>query len=349
MVFLLDYLLLYFGSIFIIVFIHEFGHYIVARLCNVRVISFSIGFGAELIGFTSRSGTRWKVSAVPLGGYVRFSEDDQDVRSFVCATSWKKILIILAGPFANCVMAILISTFFFYKTGMIESVIFDVYPNSPAAISGVKAGDRIVSLDEMPVSTFDDIAPYIRENVSKEIVVGVHREYVGMLRLKVVPSFLDFVDRFGVKRRIPSIGISFNYDKTRLQYRTVSQSFLRGLKEMGLITQRTLSVLSNIFSRDIKSQISGPIGIAKAAKDFSDQGFDSYIGFISFFSWMAGFMNLLPIPILDGGNVVIFILEMIRRKPLEVAVARVITGIGICIILVLFMLGIRNDIYGLIK
>ncbi|AGH16791.1 RIP metalloprotease RseP [Candidatus Liberibacter asiaticus] len=348
--FWLDCFLLYTVSLIIIVVIHEFGHYMVARLCNIRVLSFSVGFGPELIGITSRSGVRWKVSLIPLGGYVSFSEDEKDMRSFFCAAPWKKILTVLAGPLANCVMAILFFTFFFYNTGVMKPVVSNVSPASPAAIAGVKKGDCIISLDGITVSAFEEVAPYVRENPLHEISLVLYREHVGVLHLKVMPRLQDTVDRFGIKRQVPSVGILFSYDETKLHSRTVLQSFSRGLDEISSITRGFLGVLSSAFGKDTRlNQISGPVGIARIAKNFFDHGFNAYIAFLAMFSWAIGFMNLLPIPILDGGHLITFLLEMIRGKSLGVSVTRVITRMGLCIILFLFFLGIRNDIYGLMQ
>ncbi|AKK20114.1 RIP metalloprotease [Candidatus Liberibacter africanus] len=343
----LDYLLLYIGSISIIVFAHEFGHYIVARLCNIRVMSFSIGFGPEIFGITDRSGTRWKISYIPLGGYVSFSEDEKDPRSFVCSALWKKSVTVLAGPFINYVMAILFFAFFFYNTAVIDPVVFKVFPGTPASIFGIKVKDRIVSLDGTAVSTSEDVAFYIRKNQLREVEFVLQREHVGIITLKVTPRLQDFIDQFNVKHKIPTIGILF--DSGNLHYRTVLQSFSRSLNEVISITIKSFSGLIHIFSGDVKvHSIHGPVGIAKVAKKFAEYGFNSYIEFLAIFSWVTGFMNLLPIPILDGGNFMIFLFEMIRGKPLKVSTVRFITKIGCSFILFLLFLGISNDIYGLL-
>ncbi|MEG8099062.1 RIP metalloprotease RseP [Candidatus Liberibacter brunswickensis] len=346
----LDYFLLYIISFSIIVVMHEFGHYLAARLCNVRVLSFSVGFGPEIFGINSSSGVRWKISPIPLGGYVAFSEDDNDRRSFVRAPPWKKIIIVLAGPFINYVMAILFFSFFFYKMVIIEPIVFNVSPDSPAAISGIKSGDRILSINGRVVSSFEDISSYISSrNSLREMDIVLRRENVGMLNVKVTPHIKVFIDKFGVSHKIPSIGIFFSSDKG-FRNRTVLQSLLKGLNEVISVTRKAFSLLVNIFSGDMRSnQISGPVGIAKIAKNFADNGFTSYIRFLAIFSWATGFMNLFPIPILDGGNLIIFLLEMIRGKPLKDSTSRAITRIGMFMILFLFFLGIRNDIYDLMN
>ncbi|MBL0848707.1 MAG: RIP metalloprotease [Candidatus Liberibacter ctenarytainae] len=340
-----EYFFAYVGALCVVVFIHEFGHYIVARCCGVKVLSFAIGLGPEIIGLTSRAGVRWKISLIPLGGYVLFLEDKKDLRSFKSAAPWKRFLIVSAGPLANGILAVFLLVFCYSQsiTPRVRTIISGVISGGASADAGVKHGDYIVSID--------DIVSYKRESDSKKITHLVKRGQEGGSDLKVIPRIQGVVDQLRIQGQITLSKIAPDYINLQWQWhhRTVAEALSKSLYELGIITQKTLSAFYNLLSGNIKyDQMSGPIGIARIAKKVADQGFGPYIKFIAILSWSIGLINLMPIPILDGGNLVLILLEMIRRKPLEVSAERIVAAIGVFIILTLFVVAMRNDIYGLI-
>lgn len=347
----LEYLSPYVLVICLIVTVHEFGHYVVARLCGVKVRAFSVGFGPELFGFTSSSGTRWKISLIPLGGYVGFIEDEADKNAFASVNAWKKILISLAGPLANGIAAVLIFIFLFYTTcvRVIDPVVSSIVSGSPADIAGIKPKDRLLSIDAVNISNVGDVYSYLNSNITKEMKVILSRDHVGTLTVKVVPQTRYVVNNFGIKKKIASIGVSFNNSTVRLQYRSISESFLNGLNYSFYIIQRTIVSLYNILTGSIKAdQMAGPIIIAKLAKEFASEGFNAYIEFVAILSISIGLFNLLPIPLLDGGNFVVFLLEIIRGKPIGKSAETIIMMIGLLVVITLSVLIISNDIYRLI-
>ncbi|MBY7649107.1 MAG: RIP metalloprotease RseP [Candidatus Liberibacter europaeus] len=345
----LEYFFSYIVDICVIVIVHEFGHYVVARLCGVRVLSFSVGFGPEIVGFTDYSGVRWKISLFPLGGYVSFVDNESDRDSFSSIAHWKKMLVALAGPFANVCSSVLILTFLFYRIGVqiIDPIVSNIVPGSPAAIAGIKPGDRILSVNGMSMSNAENVETYFSSNTSKEIPIILNRDHVGIVKLNVVPRIQEIVDGFSVKRQALFIGAYFK-NNARIQNISIMQALLEGLSYSFSMAKEIFHVLYIMFSGGFQfDQIIGPIGVIKISKSFYEKGLNEYMFFLAEASLSVALFNLIPIPILDGGNFLIYFVEMIRRKPLGEKSKAVIFGIGFLIILALVVTVLRNDIYEL--
>ncbi|MBA5724456.1 RIP metalloprotease [Candidatus Liberibacter sp.] len=335
---------------FVIIFMHELGHYIVGRLCGVKVLSFSIGFGPEIIGFTSSSGVRWKFCLIPLLGYVRFSEDKEDKCSLFRVALWKKFLVIAAGPVANFVVATLIFTFIFCKYGIppmqSDVVVTKVLSETPAAIAGIKPGDHILSLDGNEISSVSEFFENMKKHSAQEEAVFVlKRDRKDVLEIKATPILRDVVDDFGIKRsKKPFIGIVISQDMGE-KTGTILEAFSRSLKEVGMKSRDILGSFFYLFSKF--DSVLGPIGVVKITKNMYDSGFDSSLYFMAYFSLVVGLTNLMPIPVLDGGHLMFVLLEMLRKKPLGTLSEKIVTGIGLSIILILFIIGVCNDVFRL--
>ena len=303
----------------IIVFVHELGHYWVARRCGVRVEVFSIGFGPELFGWYDRHGTRWKISAVPLGGFVKFFGDadaasaadgatiaamsDQDRKdSFHFKTLPQRSAIVVAGPVANFIFAILVYAALFSIIGQpfTPPVVGDVLPNSAAADAGLKPGDRITAADGSAIQRFQDLQTYVALRAETPIDLTVRRDGSD-LHITVVPRRVDAPNGVGGTERVGQIGI-----------RTSGIEFVRHdpVTSVGLAAKETWQVVANTFTylgriaqgRESGDQLSGPLGIAKMSGDVAKASWLGLVQLMATLSVAIGLINLFPVPMLDGGH-----------------------------------------------
>jgi len=313
-----------------LVFIHELGHYLVARLFGVGAEVFSIGFGRAIFGWNDKRGTRWKVGWLPLGGYVRFV-GDADVastassnaptpagvtgRSFQDSPVGKRFLIVLAGPMANFLMAILIFAAFFATIGMprTPNVIDSVVPNGAAAAVGLRPGDRIVGIAGRTTATFEDITRVVILRPGEQVELRVERAGQPLVltgRLGVEEE----VDRFGQRFRIGRLGIittSLHYERIGIvELLPASAGFTLS------ITRAMIDGLWQIISgrRSVK-ELGGPLKLAQVAGQQASLGLFQFIQLVALFSINLGFINLLPVPMLDGGHLAFYTIEAARRRP----------------------------------
>ena len=351
----------------IIVFIHEGGHFLMARLCGVKVEVFSIGFGRELIGRTDRHGTRWKISLWPVGGYVKMFGDagaastpdapllahlsaDEKRVSFHHQPLWAKSLIVAAGPVANFLLAIAVFTYLIFTVGIssTQPIVGELMPSSPAAASGLKAGDRITKIDERAIKTFNDIPDALMTNLGTPVTLHVRRgdhEF----DLTITPSTIDEKDALGHVQKRPLIGIR----SQKITYENVGL-----IAALGAATERTydmcvtsLHVLGQIItgkrsSRDLK----GPLGIAKLSGEVTQQG-DSMsetlrmiIWFVALLSVNLGLVNLFPIPMLDGGHLAFYLIEGVRGRPMAERMQEYSFRVGMALVGGLMALSLVNDL-----
>jgi regulator of sigma E protease len=352
--------LVFVAVIGVLVFVHEFGHYYTARLLGVRSEAFSIGFGREIAGWTDRSGTRWKLGWLPLGGYVKFAGDlnaasqpDATIEDtplhqreglFHFAPLWKKSLITFAGPAVNFLLAILIFAVFFVVYGRIEtpSVIAAVQPGSAAAAAGIVAGDRIVAIDGRRIATFEDILKRVTLNTGEPMAVGVARD--GVVRtLDVRPKVVFETDRFGNRYQSGRLGLQSG----RPDYRPVSvfAAIPAAVSQTAYITSASLQGLWQVISgrRSVK-ELGGPIKMAQLSGQQATMGIATLIAFVATISINLGFMNLLPVPMLDGGHLFLYALEAIRRKPLGQRVQELAFMSGFAALISLMVLLTFNDL-----
>jgi regulator of sigma E protease len=353
----------------LLVFVHEMGHYLVGRWCGIRSTAFSIGFGPELIGFTDKRGTRWKISAIPLGGYVKFYGDD-DVASMPDAKSvehmteadkaqtlagaklWKRAATVAAGPIANFILAIAIFAVLFSVYGKViaDPVVAEVRPDSAAAEAGVQTGDRLVALDGSRIKTFDEVRRYVSVRPETPITVTVERNGQD-IDLPMVPKRSEITDQFGNKVELGLIGIVTNEQLGNFRTETFSplQAVVEGVKETGNIVTGTFRYIGNLVTGRMKAdQLGGPVRVAQASGQMASLGFAAVIQLAAVLSVSIGLLNLMPVPVLDGGHLVFYAIEAIRGKPLGAGAQEIAFRIGLAMVLSLMVFATFNDISNLI-
>jgi regulator of sigma E protease len=349
----------------LLVFVHEMGHYLVARWSGIRILAFSVGFGPEIFGFTDRHGTRWKISVIPLGGYVRFfgdedssskpdtdkiaamSEEDR-ARSFAGAKLWKRAATVAAGPIANFLLAIAIFTILFsvYGRMIADPVVAEVKPDGAAAAAGILPGDLLVAIDGGKVETFDDVRRYVSIRPSQQIVVTVER--AGQkLDVPMVPQRTDTTDQFGNKAEVGQIGIVTNQQagNFRLQTYTPLQALREAVLQTRDIVTGTFKYIGNIFSGTMRAdQLGGPIRVAQASGQMASLGIGAVLQLAAVLSVSIGLLNLMPVPVLDGGHLMFYAVEAVRGKPLGSSAQEIAFRIGLAMILTLMVFTTWNDI-----
>jgi regulator of sigma E protease len=341
----------------ILIFVHEFGHFIVARKLGVGVTKFSFGFGPRLFG-VRRGETEYLVSAVPLGGYVKLvgeSEGDEVPeeerhRSFSHKPVWVKMAIVAAGPLGNLVFAVLV--FWVVFLGGVPSLttrIGDVTSDSPAVRAGIAKGDVVLRVDGVAVATWEELAASIRSGTpGRPLAVTVRRD--GSERtIAVSPEMREGRSVFGEKVSEPKIGIVAGQE---VVYREIGPgtAFLRAGQETGKLVWLTGMTVVKLVTRVLPSEtLGGPILIAQIAGDQARQGISPFAYFLGLLSVNLGILNLLPIPILDGGHLLFFSVEGLMRKPLSQQTRTVAHQVGMALILTLTALVFYNDIVRLLS
>ena len=367
--FLTGYIVPFVLVLSLLVFVHEMGHYLVGRWSDIRILAFSIGFGPEIFGFTDRHGTRWKLSLIPLGGYVRFfgdedasskpdagklaamSEEDR-ARSFAGAKLWKRAATVAAGPIANFLLAIAIFTLLFaiYGRTVADPVVAEVKPDSAAAAAGILPGDLLVAIDGGKVETFDDVRRYVSIRPSQKIVVTIER--AGQkLDLPMVPQRTDMTDQFGNKIEIGLIGIVTNQEvgHFRLQTYTPLQALREGVIQTRDIVTGTFKYIGNLLSGSMRAdQLGGPIRVAQASGQMATLGIGAVLQLAAVLSVSIGLLNLMPVPVLDGGHLMFYAVEAVRGKPLGSSAQEIAFRIGLAMVLTLMVFATWNDISALI-
>jgi regulator of sigma E protease len=341
----------------ILIFVHEFGHFIIARRLGVGVTKFSFGFGPKLFG-VRRGETEYLVSAIPLGGYVKLvgESDGDDVpeeqrgRSFSHKPVWVKIAVVAAGPLGNLLFAVLV--FWIVFLGGIPALttrIGNVLPDSPAARAGLKGGDVVVRIGGTTISTWEELAARIRqEGEGKELSMTVRRDGKEFT-VKVSPEIREGRSIFGEKVQEPKIGIVAGQEIVRQKLGPLS-ALLRAGRETGKLVELTGMTVVKLLTRVLPSDtLGGPILIAQMAGDQARQGISPFAYFLGLLSVNLGILNLLPIPILDGGHLLFFSIEALRRKPLSPQARALAQQVGLAIILMLTALVFYNDIARLVS
>jgi regulator of sigma E protease len=350
----------------VVVFFHELGHFIVARRCGVAVKVFSVGFGPELVGFNDRKGTRWRLSLIPLGGYVRFLGDENEAslgdaaalaemssedraRSFAGKGVAARAAIVAAGPVANFLLAIAIfaAIFTIFGRDTMTPRVDGLIAESAAERAGFKQGDLILSIDGRTVTDFTDLQRFVSVRAGETLSVVVQRGD-GQVVLSVVPDLKEIVDRFGNKQRMGVLGIT--RDPTGpgavvTQRYSLPQAVLLATEETWFVTERTLSYLAGvILGRESADQLGGPIRVAEVSAQVATIGFVALINLAAVLSISIGLINLFPVPMLDGGHLVFFAVEAIRGRPLSERVQDIGFRIGLAAVLMLMIFATWNDI-----
>jgi len=341
----------------ILIFVHEFGHFIVARKLGVGVTKFSFGFGPKLAGIR-RGETEYLLSAIPLGGYVKLvgeSEGEEvppemQARSFHQKPVWVKMAIVAAGPLGNLVFAVLV--FWIVFLGGIPSLttrIGDVAPDTPAARAGFLKGDVVLRIDGATVATWEDLAGRIRAgSPGRPLRITVKRDG-SETTIPVTPEMREGRTVFGEKVSEPKIGIVAGQDVV-YQETGPGTALVRAGQETGKLIYLTVMTVVKLVTRVLPSEtLGGPILIAQIAGDQARQGVSPFAYFLGLLSVNLGILNLLPIPILDGGHLLFFSVEGMMRKPISPQVRTLAHQIGLALILTLTALVFYNDIARLLS
>lgn len=363
---LLSYVVPFLVVLTIIVFVHEMGHYLVARWNGVAIQTFSLGFGPELIGFDDRHGTRWRLSAIPLGGYVRFVGDmnaasmpdesfieragpELSKQLFVNKSVWQRIAVVVAGPIANIIFTLLVlyALLLGYGRYTLPPVVGFVGPWSPAMAAGLHSGDRIVSVDGYDVRGFEDFQRLVATAPQRTITITLQRD--GETRtLTATPDAVESTDRFGNRHRIGLMGVTNHVQQSDLVlYRpgpveAIGMTF----EEVRFIVDRTAAFLGDFFvGRGDVDQLGGPIKVATVSQQVASLGIIPLINLMALLSLNIGIFNLLPIPMLDGGHLIYYIAEAIRGRPLPQRIQEVGYRIGLAVVFSLMIFTLINDLF----
>jgi regulator of sigma E protease len=348
----------------IIVFIHEFGHFIVARWCGIRVLVFSIGFGPELVGFNDRHGTRWKISAVPLGGYVKFLGDDNaasvpdadaiaamntDERkvSFFHKSVGARAAVVAAGPIANFLLAIAIFATLFTIYGRQETAarIGEVTPDSAAAAAGFQPDDIVLSIDGRPISSFREMKVMVAFSAGKPLDIVVDRGGA--------PVTLHATPRLGTDKDKENAGLGLlgvkQKQPTPEDIRTIKFTPLGALKEAGKETwsviDQSLTYLTRIVvGQASTAQLGGVVRMAQMSGEAASMGFPTLMSLAGLISVSIGLLNLFPIPLLDGGHLLFYAFEAVLGRPLPERMQEYGFRIGFAIIVLLMVFTVYNDV-----
>lgn len=349
----------------VVVFFHELGHFLVARLCGVRILAFSIGFGPEIVGFHDRHGTRWKIAAIPLGGYVKFFGDEsaastpdkarisnmdeaERAESFIFQPVAKRAAIVVAGPLANFLLAIVIFSGIFMLFGMqtMSPRVDDVQPNSPAAVAGFQAGDLVLSIDGQKIDSFADMQRIVSDSAGDRLDIKVERSGKEV-DLKATPELREEKDIFGNVHRIGLLGIRRSPAPGDVKYQPVSppRAVWLGMQETWFVVDKTLNYIGKvIIGRESANQLGGPIRIAQMSGQVASIGLAALIHMAAVLSVSIGLLNLFPIPLLDGGHLLFYSIEAMRGRPLSERAQEVGFRIGFAIVLMLMIFATFNDI-----
>lgn len=348
-------------AISIIVIIHELGHYFTARIFGVKVLEFSIGFGKELFSKIDKRGAKWKIAAIPLGGFVKMYGDadpasvnhidvvDKNL-TFYAKPTYVRFLIIAAGPIANYLLAILIFGGFYFSYGKLEipAVVGEVIKDSPAMRAGVEADDKILAIDDQKIDDFYALQRKIIIHPDKPIKLLINRK--GESKLLIVSPNIQVQGSKSDNRKTKTgfIGIK---PATAIKFKEVGliESIYLSIAEVSDISMLTLKIIGQIISNERStSEIGGPLSIARESGYSLSLGIANFIGFIAMLSINVGLMNLLPVPILDGGHLIFIIYEMIAKKPLPATVQKLLLNIGMMVLIFLIVFSVSNDIKSLI-
>ena len=346
----------------VLVFVHEMGHFAIARWAGVRVEVFSIGFGPELMGWTDKTNTRWKISAVPLGGYVKmFGEGDfegnSDVPrllseaekqvSFKHKPLFKRALIVFAGPAANFIFAVVVLAGLFSTLGQPFSPaeVGTVVPDSAAAAAGFQPGDRFLRIEDKTIERFEDVQHLIRLNPGSPVTIVVLRENIEVV-LTATPKIKEITVRSGNKHRIGLLGVT--RQGVEFKQRDPVTAVWYAMRETWSLITGTLEAVGQIISGTRNAdELGGPIKIAQMSGEVWENGVLSLITFMALLSVNLGLINLFPVPMLDGGHLMFFMLEAIRGRPLTEKIQEYGLRIGLALVLALMVFVTINDVVNL--
>ncbi len=362
---LIGYIVPFLFVLTLVVFFHELGHFLVARWCGVKVLTFSLGFGPELFGFNDRHGTRWKVSAIPLGGYVKFFGDESEastpssdaIKSMTAeerAVSFhgKKVgpraAIVAAGPIANFLLAIVIfaALFTFFGKPNQSARVDTVQEKSAAAAAGFKSGDVVTAIDGSAIENFTDMQRIVSTKAGQPLSFSVKRDDK-IVTLNGTPELREIKDTFGNVHKVGVLGITRATtpdDATNEKVNPATAVWL-GVKETWFVAKSTVLYIGDVFTRRASAdQVGGPIRIAQISGQVATLGLSPLIHLAAVLSVSIGLLNLFPVPLLDGGHLLFYAIEAVRGRPLSERSQEMGFRVGLALVLMLMMFATYNDI-----
>ena len=363
---MLSYILPFIILILIVVFIHEYGHYYFAKKFGVGVTDFSIGFGKEIFGWNDKSGTRWKICWIPLGGYVKFfgdrnvysqadhkeilekySEEDQK-KLFTLKPLYQRSLIVFGGPLANFVLALVIffSIYTFVGKDFTPAVINEVQKDSPAMAGGLKQNDVILEIDGNKVESIMDVSKFITMSTDEIIDFKVKRSYDELI-LKIKPNIVPGEDNLGNKLNKRIVGIKLGAYNNEINHVKLgpAQAIYHATHEVYFVGISSLKYIgAMIFGKADTSQLGGPIRIAKISGQVAEFGVLAFISMMAYISISLGLVNLFPIPMLDGGHLMFYAFEKVLGRPLSQKTQEGFFRIGIFLLISLMFFTTFNDL-----
>ncbi len=362
---LIGYIIPFLFVLTIVVFFHELGHFLVARWAGVKVLTFSLGFGPELFGFNDRHGTRWKVSAIPLGGYVKFFGDDSEAStpsadtlktmtaderkvSFHHKKVGPRAAIVAAGPIANFLLAIVIfaALFTFFGKPSQTARVDSIQENSAAAAAGFKSGDIVTAINGDAIESFTEMQRIVSTKAGVPLVFTVKRGDE-VVKLNGTPQLREIKDTFGNVHRVGILGITRATGPGDVVTKPVNPATAvwLGVKETWFVVDRTFSYIGGIFTgRENADQVGGPIRIAQISGQVATIGLSALIHLAAVLSVSIGLLNLFPVPLLDGGHLLFYAIEAIRGKPLSERSQELGFRVGLALVLMLMLFATYNDI-----
>tara|TARA_B100000427_G_scaffold71388_1_gene57637 strand:+ start:440 stop:1552 length:1113 start_codon:yes stop_codon:yes gene_type:complete len=363
---MLSYILPFIVLILIVVFIHEYGHYYFAKKFGVGVTDFSIGFGKEIFGWNDKSGTRWKICWIPLGGYVKFfgdrnvysqadhkeilekySEEDQK-KLFTLKPLYQRSLIVFGGPLANFLLALVIffSIYTFVGKDFTPAVINEVQKDSPAMAGGLKQNDVILEIDGNKVESIMDVSKFITMSTDEIIDFKVKRSYDELI-LKVKPNIVPGEDNLGNKLNKRIVGIKLGAYNNEINHVKLgpAKAIYHATHEVYFVGISSLKYIgAMIFGKADTSQLGGPIRIAKISGQVAEFGVLAFISMMAYISISLGLVNLFPIPMLDGGHLMFYAFEKVLGRPLSQKTQEGFFRIGIFLLISLMFFTTFNDL-----
>jgi regulator of sigma E protease len=349
----------------IVVFFHELGHFLVARWNGVKVLTFSLGFGPELIGFNDRHNTRWKISAIPLGGYVKFFGDESEAStpsgdkltamtaeeravSFHHKPVGARAAIVAAGPIANFILAIVIfaSLFTFFGKPSTTARVDTVQADGAAAKAGFQTGDIITKIDDTAITSFSDMQRIVSTSAGQAMTFIIKRGDSEQT-LTATPEMKEIKDSFGNVHKLGVLGITRATapGDTKMEKIDPARAVVLGVKETWFVVERTFNYIGGIFTgREAADQVGGPIRIAQISGQVATIGLTALIHLAAVLSISIGLLNLFPVPLLDGGHLLFYSVEAIRGRPLSERAQEMGFRIGLGLVLMLMVFATYNDI-----
>ena len=363
---LIGYIIPFLFVLTIVVFFHELGHFLVARWAGVKVLTFSLGFGPELAGFNDRHGTRWKISAIPLGGYVKFFGDDSEAStpassetlasmtaeeragSFHHKKVGPRAAIVAAGPIANFILAIVIFTclFTFFGKPSTTARVDKIEANSAAAKAGFQVGDVVTAIDGKTIGSFSDMQRIVGVRAGDTLNFTIKRGD-STLQLKGTPELREVKDSFGNAHRLGVLGITRATAPGDVVTERVdpATALWLGVKETWFVVDRTLAYIGGVFTgREAADQVGGPLRIAQISGQVATIGLAALVHLAAVLSISIGLLNLFPVPLLDGGHLLFYAVEAVRGRPLSERAQEMGFRIGLGLVLMLMVFATYNDI-----